>query len=116
MRIRRTERDMFGRAAPVPAPVSRQASPHGRRQLPPGLVPFLPVITLVVVLAAIVLVPVAGVALLVLVVAGVLTAILRARYRDVKELDYLPMRGGNPLWRAMDDREREQARSERRPG
>jgi len=106
---------MFGRPAPPPVGQQPRASAPGRRQIPPGLVPFLPVITLAVVLAAIALVPVAGVALLVVVVAGVLGTILRLRYRQVKGLDYVELRGGNPLWRAMDDRRRERGGSGRPP-
>ena len=93
---------MFGRPPSRPSPPSAPAGeqPAGPRQrsIPPGLVPFVPVIAIVVILVAAVITPWLGVALLVVAVAQ----IMRLRYRDVKDIDYPTLRRGDPWARAWD--------------
>jgi hypothetical protein len=99
MRIKRSDRDMFGRpASETQVPAGQKHVAGQRRAVPPGLVPFLPVIAIVIVLAAFLIVAWLGVTLLVLGVA----LIFWLRYRDVKGIDYPTLRGADPWARAWD--------------
>lgn len=99
---------MFGRPqAPAPVAAAEQRPPARReRSIPPGLVPFIPVIVLVVVLAAFLIAPVVGVIL----VAGALATLFWLRFRQVRGLDYLEVRGEDPLWRAWNELRRGRVR------
>jgi hypothetical protein len=91
---------MFGRPLPPAPPPSKQhrVSPR-QRSIPPGLVPFVPVLAIVLVLIATLVEPVAGLVLLVVLLA----AIIRMRYRFVRGVDYYTLRGRDPLYRSLDD-------------
>jgi hypothetical protein len=94
---------MFGRPSPptsAPASTPGNASRGGRpqRSIPPGLVPFVPVIAIVVILIAALITPWLAVALIVVGVAQ----IVRMRYRDVKDVDYATLRRNDPWARAWD--------------
>lgn len=92
---------MFGRpAAPAPVADREQRQPARReRSIPPGLAPFVPVIVLVVVLAAFLIAPVVGVIL----VVAALATLFWLRFRQVRGLDYLAVRSEDPLWRAWNE-------------
>jgi hypothetical protein len=103
MGIRRAKHDMFGRsAAPAPAGLAEPRTPLRQRRVPPGLRPFVPVITLIVILACSVVLPVLGITLLVVVSVTVLSVIVRTRYLQVKGRSDEELRAIDPIWRLGD--------------
>jgi hypothetical protein len=86
---------MFGHSA---EPAKREQRARRMRSIPPGLVPFVPVVGLFLLLVGFVINVWVGVALAV----ALVSVVIRLRYQDVKGVDYATLRRNDPWARAWD--------------
>jgi hypothetical protein len=108
---RAKEQDMFGRPVPAPSPgptsngASQQRSGEpGRRSIPPGLVPWIPVLLLVAVLAVILAAPAfVSIPVVIIAVLAVCGRVALTLYKANRDVPYYELRRRDPLYRSFDD-------------